>query len=62
MLTICVKFHKNILNSFNVIEGQDLVTETAIYKDQRGVTKKIHMQKLCFLRSAHRPIKILIFV
>ena len=58
VLNICVKFHKNILNSFNVIEGQDLVAETAIYKVQRGVTKKIHMQELWFLRSARRPIKL----
>ena len=42
VINICVKFHKNILNSFNVIEGQDLVAESAIYKVQRGVTKKIH--------------------
>ena len=58
VLNICVKFHKNILNSFNVMEGQDLVTETIIYKVQRGVAKKIHMQELCFLRSARRPTKL----
>ena len=57
-LNICLKFHKHILNSFNVIEGQDLATETAIYKVQRGVTKQIHAQELCFLRSAHRVIKL----
>ena len=53
-----MKFHEYILNSFNVTEGQDLVKETAIHKVQRGVTKKIHMQELCFLRSARRPIKL----
>ena len=38
--------------------GQDLVTETAVYKVQMGVTKTMHMQELWFLRSACRPIKL----
>ena len=37
------------------------LTETAIYKVQRGVTKKIHMQELWFLRSVRRLLS-LIFV
>ena len=55
VFNICMKFPENILNSFNII---DLVTETAIYKVQRGVTKKIHKQELWFLSSARRPIKL----
>ena len=33
--------------------GHDFVTETANYKVQRGITKKIYIQELRFLRSAH---------
>ena len=38
--------------------GQDLVTDIAIYKVQRGVIKKIHTQELWFLRCPRRPIKL----
>ena len=34
--------------------GHDFVTETATYKVQRGITHKIYIQELWFLRSAHR--------
>ena len=32
----------------------DFVTETATYKVQRGITKKMYIQELPFLRSTHR--------
>ena len=34
----------------------DFVLETATYKVQRGITKKIHKQELWFLHNARRPI------
>ena len=39
---------------FKLQSGHDFVTETATYKVQRGITKKIYIQELWFLRSAHR--------
>ena len=54
LLNIYVKFHKSIFNSFNVIEGQDMATKTAIYKVQGGVTKMINMQELWFLHSSYQ--------
>ena len=54
VLTIYVKFHKNILISFNVIER----TGHSFLQGSKGVTKKIHTQELWFLRFARRPIKL----
>ena len=51
-----MKFHEDILNGFKVIEWTQFVTETATYKVQRGITQKIYIQELQFLRSAHRPM------
>ena len=39
---------------FKLLSGHYFVTETATYKNQRGITQKINIQKLWFLRSAHR--------
>ena len=39
---------------FKLESGHDFVTETATYKVHRGITNKIHIQELWFLRSAHR--------
>ena len=39
---------------FKLQSGHELVTETATYKVQRGITKQIYIQELWFLRSAHR--------
>ena len=49
-----MKFHKNILISFNVIER----TGHCYLQGSKGVTKKIHTQELWFLRFARRPIKL----
>ena len=38
---------------FKLQSGHDFVTEAAIYKVRRGITQKIYIQKLWFLRSAH---------
>ena len=37
-----MKFYEHILNGFKLYSGHDFVTETAIYKVQRDVTKKYH--------------------
>ena len=39
---------------FKLQSGHDFVTETDTYIVQRGITKKIYIQELWFLRSAHR--------
>ena len=41
-----------------LLSGQDLVTETAIYKVQRGIAKKLNKQELWFLCSACCSIKL----
>ena len=38
---------------FKLQSGHDFVTETAIYRVQRGITKTIYIHELWFLRSAH---------
>ena len=40
----------------------DFVTETATYKVQRGITNKINVQELWFLRSTHRLMLVNISV
>ena len=48
-----MKFHEDILNSFKLQSGHNFVLETATYKVQRGITQKVSIQELWFLRSAH---------
>ena len=43
---------------FKLHSGHDFVTETATYKVQRGITQKIYIQELWFLRSAHRLVLV----
>ena len=52
LVNISVKFHEYILNGLKVIERTQFVTKTATYKVQRGITLKIYIQELWFLRSA----------
>ena len=42
--------------------GHDFATETATYKVQRDITKKIHIQELRFLHSACCPILVNIYM
>ena len=51
LFNICMTFHGDILNGFNVIERTGLCHRTANNKHQRDVTKKIHIQELWFLHS-----------
>ena len=48
-----VTFHEDILNGFQVTERTALYYVLGITKVQ-GITKKIYIQELCFLWSAHR--------
>ena len=45
---------------FKLQSGHDFDTETATYKVQRGITQKICIQKLWFLRCAHRLMLVTI--
>ena len=47
---------------YKLKSGHDFVTETATYKAQRGITQKVYIQELWFLRSAHRLMLIKISV
>ena len=47
---------------FNLQSGHYFVIETATYKIQRGITQKIYIQELWFLRSAHHLMLINISV
>ena len=50
-------FHVDILNGFQVTElqsGRHCILLSAKAKVQRGITQKIYIQELLFLRSAHR--------
>ena len=48
LVNIYMKFHEDILNGFEVIE-RTMITDTAKYKVQRGITTKLHKQELWFL-------------
>ena len=52
LVNICMKFHDDILNGFEVIDLTWFCHRTANYKLQREVTQKIHIQELWFLHSA----------
>ena len=43
---------------FKLQSGHDVVPETATYKVQRGITQKIYIKELWFLRSAYRLILV----
>ena len=53
LVNMSMKFHEDILNGLKVIERANFVTETATCKVQRRITKKIYIQELWFLQSAH---------
>ena len=58
LVNISMKFHEDILNGFKLQSGHNFVTETAFYKVKRGITKKIYIQELWFLQSAHRSSNV----
>ena len=62
LVNISFTFHENILNGFQVTERTALNSvlgiATATYKSQRGITQKMYIQALWFLRSAHRLMLI----
>ena len=47
---------------FKLQSRHDFVTETATYKVQRGITKKIYIQELWFLLFAHDLMLVNIFM
>ena len=55
ILNICMKFQEDIFNGFHVKHRHDFVTELLLTssKGNRGITKKIHIQELWLLCSAH---------
>ena len=62
LVNISMMFHDDILKDFQVTEQMALYSilgiATATYKVQRGITQKIYIQELSFLRSAHHLMLI----
>ena len=56
MLIICVKFHENILNGFEVTERTRACGKIAIFQCSKAITRKECNPELWFLCSAHRLI------
>ena len=56
MLYISMKFHKKILNSFQLVER----TQITIVEFQRGITPKMYRQEIWFLCSATRLMMLYI--
>ena len=48
ILNICMKFQEDIFNGFHVKQSQNCFLQV-----ERGITKKIDIQELWLLRSAH---------
>ena len=51
----CLSFY---FSSYRAKERTALYSVLVIAKVQRGITKQIYSQELCFLRSAHRPMLV----
>ena len=47
---------------FKYESGHDFVAEAVTYKVKRGINQKIYIQKLWFLRPAHRQMVVSISV
>ena len=54
LVNISVKFHEDILNGLNVIERTQFCHRNFYLQSSRGITLKIYIQELWFLRSARR--------
>ena len=61
ILNICMKFQEDIFNGFHVKHRHDFVTELLL-TCQRGITKKIHIQELWLLCSAHRLMMLTVIL
>ena len=57
-----MKFHEDILNGLKVIERTQFCHRNCYLQIQRGITLKIYIQKLRFLRSARRLMLINMFM
>ena len=62
LLNICVKFHENILNCFEVTGQTRVCDKIAIFKCSNDNKSKKCNPELRFLHSAHRLILFNIFV
>ena len=54
LVNISTTFHEDILKGFQATEQTALYSVLGIAKVQRSITKKIYIQELLFLHSAHR--------
>ena len=46
VLHICVRFHDNILNGFQLTERQEYMVEMAVFNVQRPITLKVGIPEL----------------
>ena len=61
ILNICMKFQEDIFNGFHVKHRHDFVTELLL-TSSKGITKKIHIQELWLLCSAHRLMTLTVIL
>ena len=58
VLNICVKFHENVLNGFEVTERTLVCGKNAIFNVQTAISPKVCKPDLRSLRSARRLISL----
>ena len=58
LINISIKFHKDILNGFKVIERTQFCHRNCTYKAQGGITQT-NIKELRFLCSARRPVSVI---
>ena len=61
ILNICMKFQEDIFNGFHVKHIHDFVTELLL-TSSKGNNKKIHIQQLWLLCSAHRLMMLTVIL
>ena len=54
LVNICMKFHEDILNGFKVTELTQFCLRNCYLQSSKGITQKVQIQELWFLRSARR--------
>ena len=64
ILNICMTFQEDIFNGFHVKHRHDFVTDLLLTssKGNRGITKKIQIQELWLLCSAHRLMMLTVIL
>ena len=62
ILNICMKFQEDIFNRFHVKHRHDFVTEMLLTSSKGNNYKKMHIQELWLLCSAHRLMMLTVIL